>query len=315
MAAAFLGVIAQAALSSGIAFFLFPELGALACDVFTRPDGRWARAPVSLVLTPSLAGVMGVLVARHMSYGLSAVLVSTLAGIGIVAALRSPVAPAISAGVLPLLLGIRSVWYPVAILIGATLLAVASVLWRRVRPAPASAATKAQRVSACVAELMEARPTGYGWLPFFLGFIVFDMGLVALTGWRTLLVPPLIVAGYEMFAHAPVCPWARRPARLPLACCATAAVGSVSRLWLGTGALSAASIVLAGMAIIAVAGLDMPPAVAIGLLPLLLAHPSACFPVAVGLGSVGLSVTFAVYRRWLRRRGGAGDESLWAGCA
>jgi hypothetical protein len=50
--------------------------------------------------------------------------------------------------------------------------------------------------------------------------------LAKATGWRLILFPPLVVIAFEMFAHARVCPWARRPFALPVACvlCATAGV-------------------------------------------------------------------------------------------
>ena len=58
-----------------------------------------------------------------LPYGYLSVLLTVAGAIAIILALRSPVAPAISAGLLPLVLGVKSWWYPPAILLGTTLLA------------------------------------------------------------------------------------------------------------------------------------------------------------------------------------------------
>src|SRR5271163_4714364 len=54
----------------------------------------------------------------------------------IVLLLRSPIAPAISAGLLPLTLGVRSLWYPPGIVFGTILLAVLSTIWNQVNDEP-----------------------------------------------------------------------------------------------------------------------------------------------------------------------------------
>ncbi|MBU6492162.1 MAG: HPP family protein, partial [Burkholderiales bacterium] len=70
---AFLSGVAKAALITAVAYVLFPELAALAYDIFTRPQGLWARSPIMLVLTPSLAAAIGTLIARTMPYELASI--------------------------------------------------------------------------------------------------------------------------------------------------------------------------------------------------------------------------------------------------
>ncbi|HUW36598.1 MAG TPA: hypothetical protein VMV91_04640 [Rhodocyclaceae bacterium] len=287
----YIAAIVKLAALPGAAYILFPELGALAKDVFSRPRGNWALAPLLLVLTPSLAAVIGVLIAQHLAYGLISVLLATATGIAVIVLLRSPIAPAISAGLLPLAFDIHSWWYPPAIALGTALLAGLSVLRRRYGQPPI------QILAADLADdIVELPPRRYRWLPFFVAFVAIDVSLGQALGWRAVLVPPLVVTGFEMFAHAEVCPWAQRSLVLPLVCVLTAALGAASVAWLGTGPFAAAVAVAGGIAILAAFDLHVPPAIAIGLLPLLLEHPDYRYPLAVGLGAVVLTLSFRLYR-------------------
>ncbi|MDA8389734.1 MAG: HPP family protein [Gammaproteobacteria bacterium] len=295
VAAGYIAAIAQAALSTGLAYILFPELGALAHDIFEHPAGRWASAPVLLVFTPLATAVPGVWIAQHMHYGVLSVSLGTAIGIGVVAALRSPIAPAISAGLLPVVFDIRSWWYPPSIWAGTATLALAAFAYRRWfrvhggLPAP----TAADRIS----DIIERAPSGYGWVPFFFGFVVACALLAQVTGWRAILVPPLVVTGFEMFAHADICPWTERPGLLLSICILTAACGLFFRLWLGTGPLAAIGIMIGSIAILKTARLHVPPAIAIGLLAILMHKPGYGYPVAVGVGGALLTVIFLIYRR------------------
>jgi hypothetical protein len=155
---------------TGVAYVLFPELAALSYDVFTRPKGTWAKAPLMLVVTPFLAAVAGILIEQHLSYGFTSVLLSIAIALLIIKTLNSPVAPAISAGLLPVVLGEGSWWYPVSILFGTASLVIS--IW-----------------------------------------------LAKVTGMRFILFPPLVVIGYEMFAHSEVCPGRTGRSFLPLPAC------------------------------------------------------------------------------------------------
>ena len=56
--AAYLALITALANASGIAYLLFPELGALGSVVFSDPRGSWARSP--LLLATALGQRVGV---------------------------------------------------------------------------------------------------------------------------------------------------------------------------------------------------------------------------------------------------------------
>src|SRR5690242_16585201 len=131
IALVYIAIIAEIALATGAFYVLFPELGALSHDVMVRPRGVWAGAPLMLAITPALTGVVGIASTRALPYGYLSVLLTVSGAIAIVMALRSPIAPAISAGLLPLVLGVKSWWYPPGILLGTVLLAALSLPWKK----------------------------------------------------------------------------------------------------------------------------------------------------------------------------------------
>jgi hypothetical protein len=275
-AVAFVAAVAALAHGTGLVYVLFPELGALAFDTLKRPHGAWARAPVMLVATPTLAGAVGTLVTQHMAFGLGSVFLVLGVSLLIIKLLRSPVAPAMSAGLLPLVLGDTSWWYPPSLLLGLGLLAGASQLWRRHHPA---------RTAPAAPPRPPPHSTGthdYSWVPFFIAFIAVVTLLALGAGLRFLLFPPLAVIGYEMFAHAPTCPWAKRPFALPLAC-TLAAVAGVA--------------LVAGVGILRVLDLHAPPALAVALLPLIMTKPDYAFAGAVATTTLLLSGLFVAWRK------------------
>ena len=56
-----------------------------------------------------------------------------------------------------------------------------------------------------------------GWQRSWWIYLAVMVGLVQLTGWRALLLPPLIVISHERFAEPGHCPWLGRAWQLPLA--------------------------------------------------------------------------------------------------
>jgi hypothetical protein len=295
VALAYIAIVAWTASATGVFYVLFPELGALSHDVMTRPRGTWASAPLMLAATPALTGVVGIVFTRSLPYGYLSVLLTVAGAIAIILALRSPVAPAISAGLLPLVLGVRSWWYPPAILFGTVLLAALSMSWKKFCVAR-TAALPAQGDD-IVDDLIEATPGGYGWLAGLMAFVAVAVFFVKLTGLRFLLFPPLVVIGFEMLGHPAICPWANKPLRLPIACFLTALGGFVSWHLLGVTPLAAACSMAWGIAVLRVCDLHMPPALAVALLPLVMDKPTLAYPFAVGIGTTLLSLWFLASQR------------------
>lgn len=196
IAVPFIALVAHTAVATGILLLLFPELGALSMDVFSRPGGLWARHPVHLAFTPALTAILGLMVTRHLSYGFFSIGLVVAGSILILQALKSPIAPAISAAVLPLALGIKSWWYPGAILLGTMSLALASTLHRRIL-GPDGIAARAQTTDA-TDDLMEETAGRYQWMVFFCVFLRASLLLVHVTGWRLILFPPAVALGMTL---------------------------------------------------------------------------------------------------------------------
>ncbi len=291
----YIAIIAAIACATGAVYVLFPELGALSHDVMTRPRGAWASAPVLLAITPVLTAVVGIIFTRALPYGYASVLLTVGGSIAVVLALRSPIAPSISAGLLPLVLGVKSWWYPPGILLGTAMLALAAMPWKGfcgMHAAEAPATTED-----IVDDLLEQSPHGYGWIAALMAFVALAVAVVELTGLRFVLFPPLVVIGFEMLGHTAICPWAKRPLMLPVACFLTALGGFVSWRLLGVTPLAAACSMAWGIAVLRAFDLHVPPALAVALLPLVMDSPGPSYPVAVGVGTTLLSIWFLGWQR------------------
>ena len=298
----YIAIIAEIAIATGAFYVLFPELGALSHDVLTRPRGRWGNAPLLVAITPVLTAVVGILVTRSLPYGYLSVLLTVGGAIAVILALRSPVAPAISAGLLPLVLGVKSWWYPPAIALGTVLLAMLSVAWKNycfTRAATVPAQSPAQREDR-LDDAVETTPRSYGWLLVLMGFVAVTVFFVKLTGLRFVLFPPLVVIGFEMLGHTATCPWVGKPLRLPLACFLTAFGGFLLWKFLGVTPITAACSMAWGIAVLRACDLHVPPALAVALLPLVMDKPTLAYPFAVGIGTTLLSLWFLAYQRILR---------------
>jgi len=296
--ACFMGAISGLADLSGVALLLFPELGALSYDVIRRPHGAWASAPGMLILTPFLTGLVGTVTTRNLPYGLLSIAIVVVSAIVIIRLLHSPIAPAIAAGLLPLTLGQPSWWYAPSLLVGSSLLAGIAMIRRRLHGQPAQdpAARDQAKASSHPAE-QDAT-----WLPFFAVFLALAASGAALTGVRFMLFPPLVVIGFEMFAHFEKCPWSPHPILIPVICGITATASLLMVDWLGTGTLVVALSVLFSACVVRSFKLHFPPAIAVGLLPFVIDKPDFRYPVAVIAGAMLLSIVFLLWRRRQHRQ-------------
>ena len=293
---AYIGGIAKIAALTGIAYILFPELAALAYDIFTRPTGTWARAPVMLVVTPLLTAIIGILIEQNFGYSAVSIISAIASALLVIKLLNSPIAPAISAGLLPIVLEEESWWYPASILLGTSLLVLSLFIYKKAYSKLIDRTANVETPANAIDDVVEQPPKQYSWLPFFLIFLLADIYLANLTGLHFIVFPPLVVIAFEMFAHPDVCPWADKPVLLVLACILAATVGTSLVTFLGTGPAAVIIVVAFSMGVIRAFKLHAPPAVAVGLLPFVMNHPDFRFPVAVGTGTILLAATFLIYR-------------------
>lgn len=296
LAVAYIALIAATANGLHLFYILFPELGALAVDVFSRPYGRWAREPWKLIATPTATAVAGIAVSRYFSYGTFAVLLVLALGVAVISILRSSVAPALSAGVLPLVLGVKSWLYPPSILLGLSILTGLLLLWRR--SSPARRLRFMNRSDLRAIELLEARPRRSSWLVVLFLFTTVIGIFAGYSGWRFILFPPLLVMAYEMYGHPETCAWAKPPFYFPLACFLTAVTGVLACQWIRPEPLAVMITLAVSVAVLRVFRLRMPPALSIGLLPFVMASPTLRFALSVGIGTFALTTMFLFYK-WL----------------
>jgi hypothetical protein len=295
----YIAVIAEVATATGAFYVMFPELGALSHDVFTRPRGTWARSPVMLAITPFLTAVIGIVFTRALPYGFFSVMLTVGSAVALIMVLRSPIAPAISAGLLPLVLGVKSWWYPPGVLLGTVLLAALSILWERL--SVGQNWLEPLTTVDVVDETLEQNPATSYWLIALMLFVAMAMLVVKLTGLRFVLFPPLVVIGFEMFGHTAICPWAKRPMFLPAACFLTAAGGLLFWNLLGVGPVAAGCSIACGMAVLRLFDLHVPPALAVALLPFVMEHPTIAYPISVGIGTLLMTLWFLLYQSFFRR--------------
>ncbi len=289
--ALYMGGVAEAALVTGISYLLFPELAALSYAVFTRPRGAWARAPLLMVVTPLLTAVIGILIERNIDYGFASIFISVATSLLLIRILKSPVAPAISAGLLPIALSEGSWWYPASVAAGTGFLVVGLFVYRTAFPSAVAEPPEPVKASA-----VNHPKNTYYWLPFYLMFLVLAAGLVKATDARFILFPPLLVIGFEMFAHSETCPWASRTIILVVICSFAALSGTILEESLGGTPLAAVLSVLIGIGLCRVFRLHVPPAIAVGLLPFVISDADLWFPLAVASGTLLLTGVFHLYR-------------------
>ena len=264
--AAWLALVTALANASAIPELLFPELGALASVVFGAPGGSWARAPLLLALTAALTAVPGVLITRLLPYGLPALALNLAICLLLIRWLRSPIVPAISAGILPLTLGITSWLYPPAILVGTGGLALLALLRARFLPPPPTALSPVTATPAAGSRHDTADAPLRAWAPALAVFLVGGAGLVQLLGSRLVLYPPLLVIAYEMLAQRDHCPWRGRYGAVLLVTGGAALAGLLLVRSLGVVPLAAAAAVLITALLLHLAQLRCPPAFGLALL-------------------------------------------------
>jgi hypothetical protein len=292
----FIGAVAWTAHSTGVALLLFPELAALSHDVITRPRGKWATQPWRLVLTPTVTAILGLYLTRHLSYGALNIALIVALSLICIKLMKSTIAPAISAGALPMVLDERSWLYPLAIFLGLASLVIVLLLWRSYGLRNDHPTLSEAEHSKLVDEL-EAPPHNPFWSIGLMTFVLILGAAAQMAGLRFLLFPPLIVMAYELFGHPEVPGWMKRPALFPIVCLLTASIGLIAHHALHANFVAAMATVLCSIVILRLFAVHMPPALAVGLLPFVMTSPDYRFPLSVLLGTVALTLYFLGYKR------------------
>lgn len=100
-----------------------------------------------------------------------------------------------------------------------------------------------------------------------------------------------------MFAHSDVCPWAKKPLLLPVACTLSALAGVALVTTFGDAPLAVIASTACGTLILRVFDLHVPPAFAVGLLPFVIPAVDYKFAASVGIGTLSLTLLFLVWSK------------------
>ncbi|MFN7900807.1 MAG: hypothetical protein ACK5N0_14320 [Synechococcaceae cyanobacterium] len=253
---------------------LFPELAALAAVVLLQPQAPWSQVPLQLALAPFLTAGLGQLCLWLLPWWPPTVLLAVALSISLVRWLRSPLVPALSCGLGPWAFQLHSWSFAPSLLVGTGLLALVCLL------RPGAGVPVPGRMGPDPHETALAH-----WLPVYGVFLVLGLVLVALTGQRLILYPPLLVIAYEGLVHPRRCPWRGRPLATVLGCTVAAGIGTLLAGAWGVTPLATALTVVLLEAWQRLLRLRLLPAFGAGLLPFLLPQPNLSFPLSVALGT------------------------------
>jgi hypothetical protein len=266
-----------------LTLLLFPELGALAHGVLARPNHPWASDLIRLIATPTITGIIGMLTMRYLGWGPVQVLLVLIISLGVVAVLQSRVLPALSAGVLPLVLGLSDWIYPICILTSCAALASVVFIMRFAAPPP-------QNHSG------HSRANDW-WHPGLLFIYLCFMALIATVAyWLSqplLLFPPLAVLAFESLVRSETCPWIGRPIALVGLFVFCSAFGYGIFYVLGISELAVALSMIVAIASMTVVDLYSPPAIAISILPYASIQAGWLYPLEIGLSVAALAAVFS----------------------
>lgn len=113
---------------------IFPEILALAVGMWVADKPLWRVTPLTLWFAPTLAAGVGVLLVRYSQLPLPAmILLAFILTALLLEILRSNLMPALSAGILPILIGTSSWNYPLAVALLCALVALGGIFRARRR--------------------------------------------------------------------------------------------------------------------------------------------------------------------------------------
>jgi hypothetical protein len=259
---------------------IFPEGSALAVGVWVLMWRDWHTPRWHLVVVPVLCAVTGIAIERSALAFVPAALIVLTVEMGILVGARSRLAPALSAGLLPVVFGVSSWLYPVAVFaVGVVIAAFA----------PRATGDSARRHGSFpLGELLPFWCVAAGWLALVGAVLPVTHAAAA---------PPLIVSTLEWFLGGANS--RRRAARRWLLIVGAALMGATMAWAISTdwpGGLVAVAVV---MVVARAAGDLHPPLLAIALVPQVGGpHAPLAFTGAIALGAAALYALAAIVRRW-----------------
>lgn len=266
-------------------YLLFPELAALAYGVMTSPDGDWARARGHLFITPVIAAFMGTILSRYLGFGFGQICLSLATTVLCLSWLRSPIIPAISAGLLPVVLGIRTFDYPFAV--GAAILMLIALSRIVSKPSEAVAGRR---------NAWQAYP--HRGLYTYAAFMICLAAISCLPGGRLILFPPLAVIAFDRLVLGTDHLWRNRVPTLFLIGTLNTSIAALLFATWGTTSLTVGASIGAGIMLLWAFRSNVAPVLAIGLLPFVTHRGDVRIVVDIALGLAALSAMAVLVRRF-----------------
>lgn len=287
-------IVAMVAMSQLLAIpqIIFPEAAALSVGAIYLAKDDWIESPWKLAILPPLASLIGVLSIRAgLPNSISVPVLFCLIVISL-RLLKSELFPTISAGVLPLIFRISTLYFPISVLIISLLITLISQLLKQ------SPNGSIQTLHQSVPSDRQLNTTAIVYSAIVLIWILFAWNFLP----KVSIAPPLFVSFYDWFSSNDQSH--RRLLRRFTSIITAATIGEVA-IHLFPRPLSALVAVAVTWAIITLLEDLHPPTLAISLLPLILPNLKAfTFVAGVGvtticLGAIGVEVKrLAKWRSW-----------------
>lgn len=263
---------------SGEREIIFPEITAIAIGALAAPVQAWNTSKPRLFAALLLSALSGIAIVRLTALPLFVQVPFGLAcAVFWITLLRCSFVPAISACVLPIIMGTRSAAYIASVIIMTALILLAQLCFEKtgIRKKYDFHAVKPDRQLVVLRIKQTAAAAAICFLPAFSGQVFFT-------------APPLIVAFFEL--SAPSSKLRKKAPLSALLICSAAAVGTLSRYLLTELAglplaVSAAAACTFILLLVCKTNLFFPPCGAMTVLPFLIKNSAlAVFPFEVAFG-------------------------------
>lgn len=273
---------------------IFPEITALTVGAIAAPKHSWRVSRVRMVLLIAVCSVIGVFIVRFSPFPKAVGLSAAFALCQVIYLLsRTSFAPLISAAALPVLMGTETIIYPISAVTMTCLTCLAQYIL--------------ERAGVCGREdfVPLPKPDKFMWVS-----AVIRVGMVSLMhplihfGVQFCIAPPLLVAFTE-FSN-PQSKARSKPVKTVLVISGCALSGAVLRLLLCSIAglpltLASAMSVIAGLIIMKLTGSYIPPAGALGVLPMIIPEESLLvYPAEIAAGAIVFMLAALCFRRKTR---------------
>lgn len=277
-AAAVLMVVASC--TFGDKEIIFPEIVALLIGMWVSETQPWIVSKPTIIISMSLSAITGITITNYIQIHLLLQLLIAFVFVGTIAIIsRSNFYPMISACLLPILLGTKSIVYPISVIIMTLIIVLVRILFEKV------GYVKRVKTTTCNFQI---RDELIKWIKLILGFVSVT-SVCSITGNKYFIIPPIIVI-FVTLSNVES-PLRKNPKKLIILSATAACIGAFARMLFLCFSLTSLifSATVAIIAILLLLNLNntlLPPLGAIAFLPLILPLNGLWFyPIQVTIGT------------------------------